>query len=320
MKVLIVDDSPIFLNFFKKTLEKVSEIKLIQFAQNGRQALTILENGQYDLVILDLEMPLMDGYETLKKIKEKQIPAKVIICSGRTRVDFNAIQKAIHVGADGITSKSFQTGISNELSVEAFRNELIPRILKLYHHNRREPFESTIKNAYGKDIIDGVLVIHLLKDHKHSMTYDYGTLDEGILQVKNVLNVACATQTPIFLDETFRHLESFDEIYEGIKGLRPGQLATMKRGKMDQVSLDWVHKSMRDFIQHNKIGNLLVLGFNRTFCVENASEQINKYYDTNIVICDRLLFGNVAEQNQPTDKKADTLKKFRKRVYHHGIN
>ena len=78
-KILIAED--------EKPMAKALAIKLnkvgfqAKAVNNGLEAVKELENSQYDLLLLDLIMPQMDGFTTLEKIKEKGIKVKIIVTS-----------------------------------------------------------------------------------------------------------------------------------------------------------------------------------------------------------------------------------------------
>jgi YesN/AraC family two-component response regulator len=100
MKILIVDDSEACSFLLACYLdESNSEIR---FAENGLQALEHVQNNIPDLVITDLNMPVMDGYEMLKVIRKTQdIP--IIIASGSD--DFDLVQKCYSHGINGFLKK-----------------------------------------------------------------------------------------------------------------------------------------------------------------------------------------------------------------------
>lgn len=80
-KILICDDSALARKQLAKALPKELDIE-IEFAENGQQAIDILENKQMDLMFLDLTMPVLDGYETLETLQLKNITIDVIVVSG----------------------------------------------------------------------------------------------------------------------------------------------------------------------------------------------------------------------------------------------
>jgi DNA-binding NtrC family response regulator len=80
-KVLLVDDEEDFLKTLAERLE-TRGLK-VTTATSGEQALTSIEGGVFDLIVLDLAMPGLDGLETLKRIKARQPDAEIIMLSGQ---------------------------------------------------------------------------------------------------------------------------------------------------------------------------------------------------------------------------------------------
>ncbi|MCT7650164.1 response regulator [Aliarcobacter butzleri] len=82
MKVLVTDDSKMARKMVVKSLEE-STIKNLEIfeAQNGQEAIDLYKEISPKIVFLDLTMPIMDGFEALKRIKEIDENAKVVIIS-----------------------------------------------------------------------------------------------------------------------------------------------------------------------------------------------------------------------------------------------
>ncbi|HSG06398.1 MAG TPA: response regulator [Nitrospiria bacterium] len=81
-RVLVAEDSSIMRMFITNSLKRVSKVEVIE-AKNGVEALKVLKEGPVDLVILDVNMPLLNGIEVLRTIRGdaalKEIP--VVICT-----------------------------------------------------------------------------------------------------------------------------------------------------------------------------------------------------------------------------------------------
>ncbi|WJG10373.1 response regulator [Aliiglaciecola sp. LCG003] len=79
--VLICDDSMVARKQVAKCLPQDWEVA-VHFAKHGQEAVAAIEEGKGQLMFLDLNMPIMDGYETLKAIQKKKLSSKVIVISG----------------------------------------------------------------------------------------------------------------------------------------------------------------------------------------------------------------------------------------------
>ncbi len=101
-KILVIDDDPKLASLLVEYLE--GRGLLVDQASNGQEGLEKRKSGSFDLVILDVMMPGMDGFETLKELrKESQIP--VIMLTARTE-DFDRIV-GLELGADDYINKPF---------------------------------------------------------------------------------------------------------------------------------------------------------------------------------------------------------------------
>jgi DNA-binding LytR/AlgR family response regulator len=94
MKTLIVDDEPIARRVLREELEPFREVVIVGEAENGRQALQRISDLQPDLVFLDLQMPLMGGFEVVQRLGTGPLPVIVIV----TAFDEHAI-RAFEAGA-----------------------------------------------------------------------------------------------------------------------------------------------------------------------------------------------------------------------------
>ncbi len=79
--VLICDDSSVARKQMARTLPSDWDIE-VSFAQHGQEAIQAIKDGLGDILFLDLNMPVMDGYETLEEIKRLDLPTMVIVVSG----------------------------------------------------------------------------------------------------------------------------------------------------------------------------------------------------------------------------------------------
>lgn len=70
-KILLIDDDPIFLTLAELAIKKERSNVLISKASNGEEAINFLNNESVDLIFLDLNMPVMNGWEFLESVSDK---------------------------------------------------------------------------------------------------------------------------------------------------------------------------------------------------------------------------------------------------------
>lgn len=104
-KILIVDDEPNIVMTLEYALRKQGFEVFI--ARDGSEALEILKIAVPDVIILDIMMPNVDGYETLKNIKEnkKMENTKVVFLTAKNKA--SDIEKGLKLGADKYLTKPF---------------------------------------------------------------------------------------------------------------------------------------------------------------------------------------------------------------------
>jgi len=79
IKTLIVDDEPIARKVLSEELEQFSDIRIVGEAENGREALEQIEELSPDLVFLDLEMPVMGGFDVVRHLYGGHVPVIVVV-------------------------------------------------------------------------------------------------------------------------------------------------------------------------------------------------------------------------------------------------
>lgn len=104
-KVLIVEDDPMVAIINEQYVKRNKNFSVSSICKNGEEALAFLENNKADLIVLDVFMPVMDGVETLKQIREKKISSEVIMVTAAN--DTNTIERTMHLGVLDYLIKPF---------------------------------------------------------------------------------------------------------------------------------------------------------------------------------------------------------------------
>lgn len=137
-RVLVVDDSAVARGIIKKILDGEPGIEVVATAVNGQQALKIAERTEPDLVILDIEMPVMDGMAALPRLLEKHPSLKVIIASGLAERAAKLSLEALRSGAADFVVKP-SSGLGG---AAAFRDELVSKV-RVHSRGAPEPARSS---------------------------------------------------------------------------------------------------------------------------------------------------------------------------------
>jgi two-component system chemotaxis response regulator CheB len=132
IRVLVVDDAAVIRRAVSDELSKDSALEVAGAAANGKIALAMLPQVNPDLVILDVEMPVMDGLETLRELRKTYRRLPVIMFSSLTQRGATATLDALALGATDYFTKPSCGGL--EASLEVIRTQLIPEIKAICAH------------------------------------------------------------------------------------------------------------------------------------------------------------------------------------------
>jgi two-component system chemotaxis response regulator CheB len=127
VRVLTVDDSVVVRRLVTDVLASDPAIEVVGTAANGKIALEKIAQLNPDAVTLDIEMPVVDGLETIKEIRKLDRKLPVIMFSTLTERGATATLEALSSGASDYVTKPANVGSVQE-SMESVRQQLIPKI------------------------------------------------------------------------------------------------------------------------------------------------------------------------------------------------
>ncbi|MFQ5597162.1 MAG: chemotaxis response regulator protein-glutamate methylesterase [Nitrospiria bacterium] len=145
IRILVVDDSIIVRKAVTEALASDSEICVVGSAANGKIALAKIPELKPDVLILDIEMPICDGYGVLREIRKRGIKVWTIMFSTLTKRGAVQTIKALTLGAHDYVSKpTTESGISGyQENLKRIAAELIPKIKQF--RNQRPVVKSKIQ-------------------------------------------------------------------------------------------------------------------------------------------------------------------------------
>jgi len=127
VRVMVVDDSAVVRGLISRQLNGETGMGVVATAANGELALAELARREVDVVVLDIEMPVMDGLTALSEIVARYPAVRVVMASTLTRRNAEISMKALHLGASDYVAKP-ETGLG---AAEQFQQELAAKIRAL---------------------------------------------------------------------------------------------------------------------------------------------------------------------------------------------
>src|ERR671913_2157956 len=156
IKVAIADDHTLFRTGVKTSLSIRKDIQMVAEAENGMQLLNLLKHIKPDVVLLDIQMPIMDGLTTLPEIKRLYPEVKVIMLSMHN--DHSMITRMMEIGANSYLTKESDSetiyqAIRTCYEQEFFFNELTNKaLLSGLRTKRTEPNSPQDINLSDKEV------------------------------------------------------------------------------------------------------------------------------------------------------------------------
>ena len=142
-KILIVDDSALMRRVMCDIIDSDGRFQVVARAANGIEALDLLSKNQYDAVVLDINMPQMNGMELLEELRKRKIPVNVIVASTDTKEGAKTTLDALELGALDFIHKPDSAVDCRE---DAFKDRLL-RILDMAANSPLPKFETKPKAA-----------------------------------------------------------------------------------------------------------------------------------------------------------------------------
>ena len=138
ISILIVDDSAVMRSLLRAVVCADPGLEVAGTAADGESALSAIESQHPDLVLLDVEMPVMDGLVTLRQLRARGHRMPVIMCSSHTQRGAQVTIEALACGAsDYVTKPAGQA--SHEAAIRALALDLAPRIHALTSRLQPQP-------------------------------------------------------------------------------------------------------------------------------------------------------------------------------------
>lgn len=129
MRILIVDDSSLIRSLMKTLLLECDNVSHVEIIRNGEIAISWLADNAVDIIIMDLEMPIMSGEECIRIIREKDNDTPIAVFSSQNEKDAKRVMKALSAGANDFFPKANEGSISK--NIEKIQKQVLPSILSL---------------------------------------------------------------------------------------------------------------------------------------------------------------------------------------------
>ena len=198
IRAAIVEDQEILRKSLKIVIESISDIKIVGTAENGEEAIALCEKETIDIVLMDIQMPVMNGVTATEEIKKRWPDIKVIILT--TFQDVNHVLNALNAGAEGYMLKAVDPEfLVQGIKMVYYGGSLIPQqlakeVFSSIHYNNVDQVQTNVINAYDLNAQELKVLKYLTqglsnKDISEKMFLSVGTVKNYISNIYSKLEV-----------------------------------------------------------------------------------------------------------------------------------
>jgi two-component system chemotaxis response regulator CheB len=206
IKVMLVDDSAVIRGFLTKILGTCDDIKIQNIATNGLEAVNMLVKNKCDIIILDVEMPVMDGLTAIPKLLQTQPDVKIFMFSTLTTQNAETTMRALALGAVEALAKP--TSTQDLYAKDDFKDTLTNMIRQVMGASKQSPSASKAASSGRASPTAEPIKARL---HPHAAkTITLRSPQEGFLGKPDVLAIGSSTGGPNALFKLLGTLRGID--------------------------------------------------------------------------------------------------------------
>ena len=202
IKIMITDDHSMIREGLKKLLELDGDIQVIAEAVDGQDCLNKLETIQPDVLLLDINMPIMNGLEVLKKLKLRKNKVNVLILTVHNEEEY--LMKAVDIGINGYVLKDSEFAVLKKaiVSIASGENFIQPNLIPALNAKMIEKSEDSIKikNLTNREIeVLKLLAVGMYnKEVAESLKISERTVKNHVSSIFKKIDVTYRTQAAVF--------------------------------------------------------------------------------------------------------------------------
>ncbi len=209
IRVLIADDHSMLRQGLKQILELEKDIIVVSLATNGSEAVQFAQEFSPDVILMDINMPGLNGLEAISEIRKMNLPVKIIVLT--IHEDREYLFKTLQMGAEGYVLKDAETDVLIEAirSVHAGNSFIQPNMTKelIKEFNRvtmRENSKHEMKNLTAREmeVLELIAEGMINKEIARQLFISEKTVKNHVSNIFKKLNVSDRTQAAIY---AFKH-------------------------------------------------------------------------------------------------------------------
>lgn len=201
VSVMIADDHSMVREGIKQLLELDNEILVVSEANNGKQCLELLEERPVDVLLLDINMPFLNGLQVLQNIRDRKIKVKVLILTIHNEVEY--LMRAVDIGVDGYVLKDSDSSVLKKAIFCVHRNEIFiqPELTAALKLRMDEKSSYILEEELTKREIEVLKLIAeglFNKEIAYALAISEKTVKNHVSNIFKKINVSDRTQAAVY--------------------------------------------------------------------------------------------------------------------------
>lgn len=202
VNILLADDHRMVREGIRCLLENVPEFNIVGEAGDGYECINMVNKTKPNIVLLDIDMPNMNGIDALRIIKEQKMLCKVIMLTRHNEIDY--LMKALEIGCDGYILKesSFDTLKKAIFKVYSGDKYIEPNMMPLLNANMQE--KSNVKKKISEltrreiDVLKMIASGSFNKEIASTLNISERTVKNHVSNIFKKIEVSDRTQAAVF--------------------------------------------------------------------------------------------------------------------------
>ncbi len=202
IRVLLADDHSMIREGIKQLLELDPNFTVVGQAGDGLECMKMLQTREADILLLDVNMPKMNGIEVLEKIKEENIEIKVLMLTIHNEVDY--LLKAVDIGCNGYILKNSDVNLLKKAINSVYNGEMFiqPDLIPILNMGliNKEESSQTLEGLTKREIEVLKLITEGLfnKEIAYKLSISERTVKNHVSNIFKKINASDRTQAAVF--------------------------------------------------------------------------------------------------------------------------
>ena len=203
INIMIADDHSMVREGLKQLLELDGDIVVTSEASNGKMCIDILDEEQTDVLLLDINMPILNGLQVLQQLKESKRKVKVLILTIHNEVEY--LMRAVEIGVDGYVLKDSDSSVLKKAiftvhSGEIFIQPELAPLLKLKMEEKGNRVDTAEDSLTKREIEVLKLISEGLfnKEIAYMLNISEKTVKNHVSNIFKKIDVADRTQAAVY--------------------------------------------------------------------------------------------------------------------------